>query len=181
MDKYLLRDGSGRPVLILEAKSRADVDAVMARYSQGVPFSIGGPTEVQSALDELMSRARAAWTALGVSEDVASRGRNLVAPPLLETVRVPDQQPVASSSGSNVQVSEQARRIREAVNREVQPILASIRALRTPITEQQRQQTPAGSVELRETDAQFEEEAVRAWQTLGFSREAAERAARGEL
>ncbi len=180
MERFLLNDG--KALAIIEASSLAEAQRFVRE--RGHTGELGDAAAVQRAVEAARQEQTKAWARLGVTEAVALRDRwgAPIAP--IPVVRVYDQLG-ASSSGSNVQVSEQARRIREAVNREVQPILASIRALRTPITEQQRPGSAAGSVELRETDAQpmsesEKAEAVRAWMVLGLSEAAARAAVKGE-
>ncbi len=106
-----------------------------------------------------------------------------ISPIPVVTVRA---QPGASSS-SPAPVTASEAELRTQVQAAVAAALAEAGLNPAPVTER-RSSTPAAPqsqtmrklVELRERDVSFEEEAVQAWRGLGFSEEAARRAARGE-
>ncbi len=188
MGQFLLNDD--RALCILEADTLAEAQR-FAR-ERGHTGELGDATAVQRAVEAARQVERDAWARLGVGEDVALRGRQIVASSPIPVVKVCDQPGPGSSSPAPVTVSTEALRAQisaavDAALREAGLAALATQAARpqVPVTER-RSSTPAAPqsqtmrrlVELRERDAQFEEEAVRAWQTLGLSREAAERAVR---
>ncbi len=187
MAQFLLNDD--KALCILEADTLAEAQR-FAR-ERGHTVELGDAAAVQRAVEAARREQMKAWSGLGVSEDVALRDRWGVPTSPIPVVRVYDQPGTSSSSPVPVTVSTEALRAQisaavDAALREAGLAALATQAARpqASVTER-RSSTPAASgsqgrrlVELRERDANFEEEAVQAWQTLGLSREAAERAVR---
>ncbi len=190
MGQWLLSDD--KALCILEADTLAEAQR-FAR-ERGHTGELGDAAAVRGAVEAARQEQMKAWSGLGVSEGVALRDRWGVPTSPIPVVRVYDQPGASSSSSAPVTASTEA--LRAQISAAVDAVLreAGLSALATqaarpqaPVTER-RSSTPAAPhsqtmrklVELRETDANFEEEAVRAWMGLGLSEAAARAAVKGE-
>ncbi len=179
MERFLLNDG--KALAIIEASSLAEAQRFVRE--RGHTGELGDAGAVQRALEAARREQAKDWARLGVTEAVALHDRWGAPISPLPIVRVCAQPGAGSSSPAPVTASE--AELRAQVRAAVAAALAEAGLSSAPVTER-RSSTPATPqsqtmrrlVELRERDANFEEEAAQAWRGLGFSEEAARRMAR---